>query len=151
MDVSTNINRIRNIMYNDYEIVKHGDINSIYGMSVKILDKNGNHIGESCIIDYENGLNLSPNLSNFMKRSDNTFNQNNSVYQYNLSINKPYQGLGWSKKLKNECHEIIKDYGFNYIMSIIKRDNFKSKNLLMGLGYKKHLSNEDRYLLYFKL
>ena len=86
-----------------------------------------------------------------MKRSDNTFNQNNSVYQYNLSINKPYQGLGWSKKLKNECHEIIKDYGFNYVMSIIKRDNFKSKNLLMGLGYKKHLSNEDRYLLYFKL
>ena len=37
-----------------------------------------------------------------------------------------------SKKLKNECHEIIKDYGFNYVMSIIKRDNFKSKNLLMG-------------------
>ena len=68
-----------------------------------------------------------------------------------LSINKPYQGLGWSKKLKNECHEIIKDYGFNYVMSIIKRDNFKSKNLLMGLGYKKHLSNEDRYFLYFKL
>jgi hypothetical protein len=50
----------------DYEIVTYGDINSSNGMKVCIKSIDGKDIGKTTIIDFENGLSLSPNLTKFM-------------------------------------------------------------------------------------
>ena len=85
MNLYESINRIKSIMYEslkDYEIVTYGDIKSPNGMIVCIITTDGKHIGETNIIDFENGLSLSPNLTKFMETNNDMFNQDNCVYQY---------------------------------------------------------------------
>ncbi len=70
----------------DYNIITSGELNSRYGMQVFIEDLNGNLIGETNIVDFENGLKLSPNLTTFMDNKSEPFGMDNSVYQYSLSV-----------------------------------------------------------------
>jgi len=154
MNLYESINRIKSIMYEsikDYEIVTYGDINSPYGMKVCIKSIDGNHIGETKIIDFENGLSLSPNLTNFIETNNDLFNQDNCVYQHGLNIDQPYQRQGWGEKLKHECHNIVRDLGYKYATNIVRHDNIGSQKLMNKLGYKKHQSNKERDLLYLEL
>ena len=70
----------------DYNIVPVGNLNSKYGMRVYIEDLNGNLIGETNIVDFENGLKLSPNLTTFMDNKSEPLGMDNAVYQYRLSV-----------------------------------------------------------------
>lgn len=154
MNLYESINRIKSIMYEsikDYEIVTYGDINSPYGMKVCIKSIDGKEIGETKIIDFENGLSLSPNLTNFIETNNDLFNQDNCVYQHGLNIDQPYQRQGWGEKLKHECHNIVRDLGYKYATNIVRHDNIGSQKLMNKLGYKKHQSNKERDLLYLEL
>ena len=154
MNLYESINRIKSIMYEsvkDYEIVTYGDINSSNGMKVCIKSIDGKDIGKTTIIDFENGLSLSPNLTKFMETKNDMFNQDNCVYQHSLNIDQPYQRQGWGEKLKHECHNIIKDHGYQYATNIVKHDNIGSQKLMNKLGYKKHQSNKERDMLYLEL
>ena len=154
MNLYESISRIKSIMYEsvkDYEIVTYGDIKSPNGMIVCIITTDGKHIGETNIIDFENGLSLSPNLTKFMETNNDMFNQDNCVYQYSLNIDQPYQRQGWGEKLKHECHDIIKNLGYTYATNIVRHDNVRSQKLMNKLGYKKHQSNEERDILYLEL
>ena len=135
----------------DYNIITAGDLNSSSGMRVYIEDMNGNFIGETNIIDFENGLRLSPNLTSFMDNKSEPFGMDNAVYQHSLSIEEPYRGQGWGKKLKQECHDIIKNLGYKYATNIVKCDNDVSQCLMGKLGYQKHQTNGVRDLLYLEL
>jgi hypothetical protein len=119
-------------------------------LSLQIKNNLGNII-LSTNLDFENGLSLSPNLTNFMKTNNNLFNQDNCVYQHSLNIDQPYQRQGWGEKLKHECHNIIKDHGYQYATNIVKHDNIGSQKLMNKLGYKKHQSNKERDMLYLEL
>lgn len=154
MNLHETINRIKSIMYEgvkDYDIVTYGDINSSSGMQVCIKSLDGKHIGETKIIDFENGLSLSPNLTGFIENHNDIFNQDNCVYQHSLNIDQPYQRQGWGEKLKHECHNIIKNLGYKYATNIVRHDNIASQKLMDKLGYKKHQSNDERNLLYLEL
>jgi hypothetical protein len=57
MNLFEQIKRIKVIMFEqveDYEIMTFGDMNSELGMRVCIKKPNGEHIGKTNIIDYEN-------------------------------------------------------------------------------------------------
>ena len=154
MNLYESINRIKSIMYEsikDYEIVTYGDINSPYGMKVCIKSIDGKEIGETKIIDFENGLSLSPNLTNFIETNNDLFNQDNCVYQHSLNIDQPYQRQGWGEKLKHECHNMVRDLGYKYATNIVRHDNIGSQKLMNKLGYKKHQSNKESDLLYLEL
>ena len=154
MNLYESINRIKSIMYEsikDYEIVTYGDINSPYGMKVCIKSIDGKEIGETKIIDFENGLSLSPNLTNFIETNNDLFNQDNCVYQHSLNIDQPYQRQGWGEKLKHECHNMVRDLGYKYATNIVRHDNIGSQKLMNKLGYKKHQSNKESELLYLEL
>jgi|688.fasta_scaffold18301_10 ribosomal protein S18 acetylase RimI-like enzyme len=152
MNLFEQIKRIKVIMFEqveDYEIMTFGDMNSELGMRVCIKKPNGEHIGKTNIIDYENALILSPNLTSFIENKNDLFNQENSVYQYGLEIEEPYRGQGWGEKLKNECHNIIKNCDYSYGLNIVKCDNLASQKLMEKLGYQKHQTNGERDLLYY--
>lgn len=154
MNLQESINRIKLIMFenvNTYHIVTDGEINSQNGMKVIIKNNNGDYIGETTIIDYENGLSLSPNFTEFMKVKNDMFNSNNSVYQHSLKIKNEFQKQGWGEKLKLECHNMIKNDGYKYATNIVKCGNIPSQNLMNKLGYKKYQTNGVRDLLYFEL
>ena len=135
----------------DYNIITAGDLNSSGGMRVYIEDIDGKFICETNIIDFENGLRLSPNLTTFMDNKSEPFGMDNAVYQYSLSIEEPYRGQGWGEKLKHECHDIVRNLGYKYATNIVKCDNHPSQGLMKKLGYKKHQSNGVRDVLYFEL
>lgn len=154
MQLIEEIKRIKSLMLEnvkDYNIITAGDVNSRSGMRVYIEDMDGNHIGETNIIDFENGLKLSPNLTSFMNNKSEPFGMDNAVYQYSLSIKKPYRGQGWGEKLKHECHDIVRNLGYKYATNIVKCDNHASQGLMKKLGYQKHQSNGVRDVLYFEL
>ena len=154
MQLLEHIKRIKSLMLEnvkDYNIITAGDLNSSSGMRVYIEDMNGNFIGETNIIDFENGLRLSPNLTSFMDNKSEPFGMDNAVYQHSLSIEEPYRGQGWGKKLKQECHDIIKNLGYKYATNIVKCDNDVSQGLMGKLGYQKHQTNGVRDLLYLEL
>ena len=154
MQLLEHIKRIKSLMLEnvkDYNIITAGDLNSSSGMRVYIEDMNGNFIGETNIIDFENGLRLSPNLTSFMDNKSEPFGMDNTVYQHSLSIEEPYRGQGWGKKLKQECHDIIKNLGYKYATNIVKCDNDVSQGLMGKLGYQKHQTNGIRDLLYLEL
>lgn len=154
MQLREEIKRIKSLMLEnvkDYNIITSGDLNSRNGMSVYIEDLEGNFIGETNIIDFENGLKLSPNLTSFMDNKSEPFGMDNAVYQYSLSIEEPFRGQGWGEKLKHECHNIIRDKGYKYATNIVRCDNHASQGLMKKLGYQKHQSNGERDVLYFEL
>ena len=154
MQLLEHIKRIKSLMLEnvkDYNIITAGDLNSSSGMWVYIEDMNGNFIGETNIIDFENGLRLSPNLTSFMDNKSEPFGMDNAVYQYSLSIEEPYRGQGWGEKLKHECHDIVRNLGYNYATNIVKCDNHASQGLMKKLGYQTHQSNGVRDVLYFEL
>ena len=154
MHLTEHIKRIKSLMLEnvkDYNIITDGDLNSRGGVRVYIEDMGGNYIGETNIIDFENGLKLSPNLTSFMDNKSEPFGMDNSVYQYSLSIEEHYRGQGWGEKLKHECHDIVRNLGYKYATNIVKCDNHVSQGLMKKLGYKKHQSNGVRDVLYFEL
>lgn len=152
MNLTENINRIKLLMLEqveDYKIMTFGNINSELGMRVCIKKPDGEHLGKTNIIDFKNALILSPNLTSFIQNKNDLFNQENSVYQYGLEIEEPYRGQGWGEKLKKECHDIIKNFYYNYGLNIVRCDNIASQNLMKKLGYQKHQTNGERDLLYY--
>lgn len=154
MNLNESISRMRSLMYEDvqnYKIETHGDIDSLYGMNVCIMSLDGEHIGETKIIDFTNGLILSPNLTNFTKDNDTIFDQSNCVYQHGLNINQTHQRQGYGEKLKKECHNIIKNLGIKYVTNIVSIDNIGSQKLMNKLGYQKLKSNGEKDLLYLKI
>ena len=154
MQLIEHIKRIKSLMLEnvkDYNIITAGDLNSSGGMRVYIEDIDGKFIGETNIIDFENGLRLSPNLTSFMDNKSEPFGMDNAVYQYSLSIEEPYRGQGWGEKLKHECHDIVRNLGYKYATNIVKCDNHVSQGLMKKLGYKKHQSNGVRDVFYFEL
>ena len=154
MNLVENINRIKSLMFEqveDYQIKTFDDINSRLGLRVCIKLPNGDHVGKTNIIDFENGLNLSPNLTSFIGNKNDIFDQDNCVYQYGLEIEEPYRGQGCGEKLKNECHKIIKDMGYKYATNIVKCDNHASLGLMKKLGYNLHQSNGERDFLYLEI
>lgn len=154
MNLNETINRIKSLMLEnnkEYNIITDGNLNSRNGMRVYIEDSSGNFIGETNIIDFENALNLSPNLTSFMNNKSEPFGMDNSVYQFSLEIGNSYRGQGWGEKLKKECHDIIKNLGYKYVTNIVRCDNHASQGLMKKLGYKKHQSNGERDVLYYEL
>jgi ribosomal protein S18 acetylase RimI-like enzyme len=154
MHLNEEIKRIKSLMLEnvkDYNIITSGELNSRYGMQVFIEDLNGNLIGETNIVDFDNGLKLSPNLTTFMNNKSEPFGMDNAVYQYSLSVEEPYRGQGWGEKLKCECHDIIKNLGYKYATNIVRCDNKASQGLMKKLGYKLHQSNGERDVLYLEL
>lgn len=154
MNLNETISKIKLLMYKnilDYDVITLGEINSESGMKVTIIKTDGTYIGETSIIDFKNGLSLSPNLRDFMNNYSNPFGMNDTVYQFSLLIDEPYRGQGWGEKLKKECHNIIKDHGYKFITNIVKCDNKSSQGLMKKLGYKKHQTNGIRDVLYFEL
>ena len=148
------IKRIKSLMLEnvkDYNIVPVGNLNSKHGMRVYIEDLNGNLIGETNIIDFENGLKLSPNLTTFMDNKSEPFGMDNTVYQYSLSVEEPFRGQGWGEKLKQDCHDIVRNLGYKYATNIVRCDNHASQGLMKKLGYQTHQSNGERDVLYFEL
>lgn len=154
MNLHETISKIKSIMYEnilDYDVRTYGDINSENGMKVSIITTDGSYIGETNIIDFKNGLSLSPNLTEFMNNHSEPFGMDNTVYQFSLFIDENYRGQGWGEKLKKECHNIIKDHGYKYITNIVKCNNNSSQGLMKKLGYKTHQTNGQRDVLYFEL
>jgi ribosomal protein S18 acetylase RimI-like enzyme len=154
MQLNEQIKRIKSLMLEnvkDYNIVTAGDLNSKYGMRVYIENLNGDLIGETNIIDFENGLKLSPNLTSFMDNKSEPFGMGDTVYQYSLSVEEPFRGQGWGEKLKQECHDIVRNLGYKYVTNIVRCDNHASQGLMKKLGYQKHQSNGERDVLYFEL
>lgn len=154
MQLNEQIKRIKSLMIEevkDYNVLTSGKINSRNGMLVFIENLNGDFIGETNIIDFENGLKLSPNLTSFMKNKSEPFGMGDTVYQYSLSVEEPFRGQGWGEKLKHECHDIVRNLGYKYATNIVRCDNHASQGLMKKLGYQKHQSNGERDVLYLEL
>ena len=154
MNLNEEIKRIKSLMVEnvlDYVINTHGDIHSTEGMRVCISTPNNEHIGETNIIGFQHAVDLSRDLKTFLENQNELFNQDNTVYQYGLSVDDKFRRQGWGEKLKHECDNIVKDNGFKYITNIVGCDNDASQSLMQKRGYQKHQTNGIKDLLYFEL
>jgi hypothetical protein len=73
-------------------------------MHFYIEDLDGNLIGETNIVDFDNGLKLSPNLTTFMDNKSEPFGMNNPVSGIVFLLKNRTRGQGWGEKLKCQCH-----------------------------------------------
>jgi ribosomal protein S18 acetylase RimI-like enzyme len=120
-------------------------------MRVCILTPQDEYIGETNIIGFQHGLDLSRDLKTFLDNKNDLFNQENSIYQYGLKVDEKFRRQGWGNKLKQECDNIVKNNGFKYITNIISCSNDASQGLMKKRGYQKHQTNDIKDLLYFEL
>ena len=154
MNINEEINRIKSLMIEnvlDYVIQKDGDIHSPDGMRVCIMTPSNDYIGETNIIGFQHALDKSRDLKTFLENQNDLFNQENSIYQYGLKVDEKFRRQGWGEKLKNECYNIVRDYGFKYITNIVSCSNDASQGLMKKRGYQKHQTNGIKDLLYFEL
>lgn len=145
---------------NQPKIIFEGDLNVSPGLKICLYDKDKNMIGSTNVLDYDSAISLDPDITRFNDKKteyckemcdDNLFNGKNTVYLHSLFIDENHRNKGYADILKNECHDIAKNRGFDYATSIVRIDNEASQGLNKKHGYKVHQTNGLKDFFYKNL
>ena len=85
----------------------------------------------------------------FLKNKNDLFKDGNSVYTYGTEVYDKFKRMGYGTKLRKKCHELAKNNNYNYVMSIVSKDNTPSQKMQKNVGYKLHQCNDIKDLLYY--
>jgi hypothetical protein len=154
MNLSEEITRIKSLMMEnvlDYKIQTDGDIESSDGMRITFKTNDGEDIGKVNLIGFRHAVDLSRDLKTFLKNKNDLFKDGESVYTYGTEVYDNFKRMGYGTKLREKCHELAKNNNYNYVMSIVSKDNLPSQKMQKNVGYKLHQCNDIKDLLYFEL
>ena len=141
-----------------YEI--KGNLMKNPGISIKYFSPNSEEIGSAHLLDFDNSHFLDWYLQKFNVEKnkycvnncyDNFLTNENCIYGYSLRVNDKFKGKGFSKKIVNKCHEIVKKNGYKYFVIIADCDNFVAQNLYKKLGYKLHQTDGVKDFYYYEV
>lgn len=154
--------RIRNLIYENelgYEISHDGEINDGFGLVITIRLPEG-EVGKISLLNLDSARKYDFDIVDFEINSDiycksnckqNHFTNDNTIYSHSLEVNKPYRGLGYGTKLKEEIENVARQMGYKYILSIVNCDNIESQGLNKKFGYRPHQSNGIKDFLFKEL
>jgi hypothetical protein len=146
------ITRIKSLMFesaSDFQTFFHGEIESPDGMKITFKTNDGEDIGKVNIIGFKHAVDLSRDLRTFLENKNDLFKDGNSVYTYGTEVYDKFKRMGYGTKLKEKCHELAKNNNYNYVMSIVSKDNMPSQKMQKNVGYKLHQCNDIKDLLYY--
>lgn len=157
MNLKKEINRIKNLIYENYipeEFIIKGDINE--GVNI-LLKKENNEIGHSNLINFKKAWHLDSDvfkLHNDYKNNcrsgleENFFDNNNSLFLFDLKVYENFRGNGYGDMILEKSHELCKNFNAPYCLLITNTDNNIAQNLYKKHNYKTHLANKDRIFFY---
>jgi hypothetical protein len=152
MKLNEEITRIKSLMFEsreDFQTIFHGEIESPDGMKITFKTNEGEDIGNVNIIGFRHAVDLSRDLKSFLKNKNDLFKDGNSVYTYGTEVYDKFKRMGYGTKLRKKCHELAKNNNYNYVMSIVSKDNTPSQKMQKNVGYKLHQCNDIKDLLYY--
>jgi GNAT superfamily N-acetyltransferase len=162
MNLNEEIKRIKGLMLensNPFTISTSGSVNIAPGIHISINDGEVK-MGHSNLINFDDANvydydfpRLLEDVNEYCKSncSENFFNNNNSVYLHDLKVFEPYRGKGLSNRLMDECHNLGKDMGVDYITLITDCTNSVAQNLYRKHGYEVYKSDGVKDLFYKQL
>jgi GNAT superfamily N-acetyltransferase len=74
-----------------------------------------------------------------------------TLFLHNLYIQKEYRNLGLGKTIKGYTENLGKKYGYDYLSSIVKKNNIFSQKINKKLEYKILKSDNDYDFFYKKI
>ena len=152
MNLNEEIKRIKSLMLENsdpYTISTQGNVNDVPGIHISIGDGE-TKMGHINILNFNDSSEWDPDILRLL--GDNgMFNNDNSIYLYDLEVYEPYRGNGLSNQLMDTCYNWCKDMGVEYITFIADRNNYIAQNLYRKLGYDVFNSNEYKDFFYQRL
>lgn len=153
MKLIQEIYRVRSLIFENeknLEIKIDGDLEKETGMYM-FLSTNNTKIGHTNLSNFDTAKKYSKYLKELYDLSDNTFNNQNTIFLYDTFIDEKYRGKGLGELLKLESHNITKNIGKTFTIGIVDCNNIKSQNLHKKLGYNIYNTNGISDLFYKKL
>ncbi len=98
------------------------------GNMIKLFNSQNEEMGFVNLINMREGKLLDYDISMFDSKEP-YFDNEKSLYLYDLKIHDNFKGNGHSKKLMNVCKNITKKSGYDYLTLITNTDNKISNNL----------------------
>ena len=135
----------------NYNIQTNGEIESPDGMKITFKTNDGEDIGKVNLIGFKYAIDLSGDLRKFLENKNDFFKEGESVYTYGTEVYDKFKRMGYGTKLREMCHELAKNDNYNYVMSIVSKDNIPSQKMQKNVGYKLHQCNDIKDLLYYTL
>ena len=156
MNLNEEIKRIKSLMVendlnHEFQTILDGEIDSPNGMRICFKTNDGEDIGEVNLIGFRHAVDLSRDLKTFLKNKNNLFKDGESVYTHGTEVYDKFKRMGYGTKLREKCHELAKNNNYNYVMSIVSKDNLPSQKMQKNVGYKLHQTNGIKDLLYFEI
>ena len=142
-----------------FTISTSGSVNIAPGIHISINDGEVK-MGHSNLINFDDANvydydfpRLLEDVNKYCKSncSENFFNNDNSVYLHDLKVFEPYRGKGLSNRLMDECYNLGKDMGVDYITLITDCTNSVAQNLYRKHGYEVYKSDGVKDLFYKQL
>jgi GNAT superfamily N-acetyltransferase len=162
MNLNEEIKRIKGLMLENsdpFTISTSGSVNIAPGIHISINDGEVK-MGHSNLINFDDANvydydfpRLLEDVNKYCKSncSENFFNNDNSVYLHDLKVFEPYRGKGLSNRLMDECYNLGKDMGVDYITLITDCTNSVAQNLYRKHGYEVYKSDGVKDLFYKQL
>jgi len=152
MNLNEEIKRIKSLMLENsdpYTILTQGNVNDVPGIHISIGDGE-TKMGHSNLLNFNDSSEWDPDILRLL--GDNgMFNNDNSIYLYDLEVYEPHRGKGLSNQLMDTCHNLGKDMGIEYITLITGRNNNVAQNLYRKYGYDVFNSNDYKDFFYKRL
>lgn len=159
MNLNEEIKRIKGLMLENsdpFNISTSGNVKIAPGIHVSINDGE-TKMGFINIINFDDANIYDYDLPRLLEDvneycqsncSENFFNNNNSVYLHDLKVFEDYRGKGLSNRLMDECYNLGKEMGVNYITLITDCTNSVAQNLYRKHGYEVYKSDGVKDLFY---
>lgn len=150
MNLNEEIKRIKGLMVESsdpYTILVRGDINNVPGAHIS-LREGETKLGHVNLLNFNDSYKWDDEIPRILGGDSKIFNDDNSVYLYDLKIYESNRGKGLSNHLMDKCHTLAEHAGKKYITLIVDSDNLIAQKLYKKYGYKSYDSDNFRDLLY---
>jgi GNAT superfamily N-acetyltransferase len=159
MSLISELDKIKKLIYenqNVYEFIYDGDIDSPNGLNIQ-LKIGDNVVGHTNLINFRKAWDLDwdiPVLYSIYDEKcvsnleEDYFDENNSLFLFDLKVFENYRGQGLGEKLLQKCHEICKNFNKPYCLLITNTDNIVAQNLYKKNNYQEHIKDESKIFYY---
>ena len=161
MNLNEEVRRIKGLMYEQVQnnILTTGDFNDTWGKKIEIKTPDNKLVGYLNLVSMSNGHELDydiPRLrgnQEWCKKNceEDFFNDNNSLYLYDLFILDDFRGQGHASTLLDYGHQMAKENGFNYVTLITACENHPAQNLYKKYGYDLHRTDDTKDFYFYSL
>lgn len=149
----------KNFTFLDTKIVESGEINSLEGQKIYLVNSKNEELGRLFIHNFELYNEIGDAIINLYYYHGNKipedkkieFNEKNSVFSVDWFVQKEYRSLGVMTDLFKYTIDKLKKFNIEYLVGFVFCSNSRAIKLYKKIGFQFYSSDNIHYLIYYKI